>query len=74
MALLLFRSKEHVMEPQYHERGAAQAAAETPRPSPQTCPPQSGSTSWKAVTKDPSPEVKLTGDGQIVEAGYGHGV
>ena len=62
------------MDPQHRKLGAEQAAAETPRPGPQTSPPQSGSTSWKAVATDPSPEVKLTGDGQIAEAGYGHGV
>jgi hypothetical protein len=62
------------MEPPYRERGAA-PPAEPARQSPQGYPPApTGSTSWKAATKDSSPEVKLTSDGQIVEAGYGHGV
>lgn len=62
------------MEPQYGERGAAQPAEPAARHRPQGCAPAPTSTSWKAATKDSSPEVKLTSDGQIVEAGYGHGV
>ena len=62
------------MEPPYRERGAA-LPAEPARPRPQACvATPSGSASWKASTKDQSPEVKLTSDGQIAEAGYGHGV
>jgi hypothetical protein len=63
------------MEYDYRERGARQAAAGPDQPRPQSCaatPP--GTTPWKTPTKDASPEIKLTSDGQIVEAGYGHGV
>jgi hypothetical protein len=62
------------MESHSHERGAAQQAdAARPRPSA-ACAPAPGPAPWKPAVKEPSADVKLTGDGQIVEAGYGHGV
>ena len=63
------------MEYAYRERGAAEPAPGPDRVKPQTCAAApSATTQWKTPPKDSSPEVKLTGDGQIVEAGYGHGV
>jgi hypothetical protein len=64
------------MEFQHHgERNAAQSDSDSRRPAPQTLSaPHAGNPSWKGVPKEPAPDVKLTSDGQLVEAGYGHGV
>ena len=63
------------MEFQHHgERNGAQTA-DGRRPAPQAqAAPHAGHPSWKSAAKESAPEMKLTSDGQLVEAGYGHGV
>ena len=63
------------MESQDPERGAARPADPAPARASQTCAPtQTAGSSSKPSVREPTRDVKLTSDGQIVEAGYGHGV
>jgi len=63
------------MEFQHHgERNAAQAADRRQPAPPTQAAPHGGQPSWKSPAKESAPEMKLTSDGQLVEAGYGHGV